>query len=151
MRESHNPFVLNLSIRRNKRAMALLNERLASTQSLGGQIWPQIWNQWPRLPTYPCAYCLWFGPFLTALEATRASKQPRRSNLVSVTSISYVTNVYHCHISLVHKIFPGGKMTLSPNSSSSDWNLGAIDFAVAIAPLVINCIHFIRQTPFNFS
>ena len=31
-------------------------------QSLGGQIWPQIWNQWPQLPTYPCAYCLYW-PF----------------------------------------------------------------------------------------
>ena len=31
--------------------------------SLGGQIWPQIWNQWPQLPTYPCAYCLYcMGP-----------------------------------------------------------------------------------------
>ena len=27
--------------------------------SLGGLIWPQIWNQWPRLPTYACAYCLY--------------------------------------------------------------------------------------------
>ena len=27
--------------------------------SLRGQVWPQIWNQWPQLPTYPCAYCLY--------------------------------------------------------------------------------------------
>ena len=32
--------------------------------SLGGKIWPQIWNQWPQVPTYPCAYCLYgVGPF----------------------------------------------------------------------------------------
>ena len=28
--------------------------------SLRGQIWPQIWNQWPQLPTDPCAYC-WYS------------------------------------------------------------------------------------------
>ena len=29
---------------------------LMPQNSLRGQIWPQFWNQWPRLPTYPCAY-----------------------------------------------------------------------------------------------
>ena len=41
---------------------------LRPPNSLWGQIWPQIWNQWPQLPTYPCAYCLYvlspfWGPF----------------------------------------------------------------------------------------
>ena len=37
--------------------------------SLGGQISPQIWNQRPQLPTYPCAYCLYgMGPFLQHLR-----------------------------------------------------------------------------------
>ena len=33
---------------------------LQPPNSLGGQIWPQIWNQWAQLPTYSCAYC-WYG------------------------------------------------------------------------------------------
>ena len=111
---------------------------LQPSNSLRGQIWPHIWNQWPPLPTYLCAYCLYgvdpFGslwghyslqtasevksdlrfeisdpiyllfhvhiaymvwPLLAASEATTASKQPQRSNLIpdfkSVTSITYVT------------------------------------------------------------
>ena len=42
----------------NKRAM---DER-SGFRVYGGQIWPQIFNQWPQLPTYPCAYCL-YCPF----------------------------------------------------------------------------------------
>ena len=37
---------------------------LQPPNSLVGQFWPQIWNQWPQLPTYPCAYCLYgTGPY----------------------------------------------------------------------------------------
>ena len=37
---------------------------LQPLNSLGGQIWPQIWNKWPQFPTYPCTYCLYgMGPF----------------------------------------------------------------------------------------
>ena len=32
---------------------------LQSPNSLRGQIWLQIWNQWPQLPTYPYAFCLY--------------------------------------------------------------------------------------------
>ena len=36
---------------------------LQPPNSLGGQIWPHIWNQRPQLPTYPCEYCLYgMGP-----------------------------------------------------------------------------------------
>ena len=43
--------------------------------SLGGQIWHQIWNQWPQLPTYPCAYCLYvFDPFWGLFGGLRGHK-----------------------------------------------------------------------------
>ena len=47
--------------------------------SLGGQIWPQIWNQWPQLPTYPCAYCLYgMGPF----DSLRGHHSPQTASEV---------------------------------------------------------------------
>ena len=49
----------------------------------------------PQLPTYPCAYCLYSMDLLAASEATKAGKQPQRSNLTSdlksVTSITYIS------------------------------------------------------------
>ena len=39
-------------------------KRAASAHSLGGQIWPQVWHQWPQLSTYPCPYCMYgMDPF----------------------------------------------------------------------------------------
>ena len=43
--------------------------------SLGGQFWPQIWNQQPQLPWFVCVYCpfsgLWgHGGLQMALEVT---------------------------------------------------------------------------------
>ena len=68
--------------------------------SLRGQIWPQIWNQWPPLPIYPCAYayCLYdLGLFLTASHATTASKQPQRSNMTSDwRSVIWITDISKC-------------------------------------------------------
>ena len=58
---------------------------------------------------------LWI--LLTASKATESSKQPWRSHM---TSISYVTKVYHCCILLVNKIFPGGKMTQTSTSFPYD-------------------------------
>ena len=71
-----------------------IDERLLS---LRGSIWPQIWHQWPKLPTYPChVYIVYTAPF-GGSEATTASNQPQRSNLTSdlksVTSIRYFIKV----------------------------------------------------------
>ena len=94
--------------------------------------------------TYMSMCILFIWSLMEASEATTASKQPQRSvRLSQESSLTYVNMFQDMQvatmspISLVHKIFPGGKMTLTTASSSSDWNLGAIDFAVATAPLVI--------------
>ena len=67
---------------------------LQPPNSLGGQVWPNIWNQWPQLPTYPHAYRLYDMDPFSSLEVTTASKQPRRSSVTSyfksVTSITHV-------------------------------------------------------------
>ena len=52
--------------------------------SLGGQIWPQIWNQWPWLPIYPCAYCLYW-----TLWQPRRLLQPLRLSKGSVQYKQY--------------------------------------------------------------
>ena len=65
---------------------------LQSQNSLGGQIWPLIWNQWPQIPTYPCAYYL-YG--IDNVDSHGGHfKQPQMldltSDLKSVTSITYI-------------------------------------------------------------
>ena len=60
--------------------------------SLRGHIWPQIWNQWPQVPTYPYAYA-YFGPILTAFwwpQATTSSKRPQSSNVTSDLEFDWV-------------------------------------------------------------
>ena len=68
--------------------------------SLRGQIWPQIWNQWPQLPTYPCAYCLYGIVPFGSLWGHHSLKQPRRSNLTSnlrsATSVTYMSKCILC-------------------------------------------------------
>ena len=88
---------------------------------------------------------IWFGALLDrpsgSLWGHCSLQTASEVTMVSVTSISYVIKVYCCCISVIHQIFPGGKMTLTSSTSSpSDWNWGPIDFAVAIAPLVITWI-----------
>ena len=79
--------------------------------SLWGQIWPQIWNEWPQLPTYPWACYLYGISPLAVSEVTTASKQPRRSNLsVQVklaTPIYYMTKFKGTFISQISLMSPG--------------------------------------------
>ena len=51
---------------------------LQPPNSLRFLIWPQIWNQWPQLPTYPCAYC-WYGmgPFWQPLRPLQSPNSLR--------------------------------------------------------------------------
>ena len=67
-----------------------------------------------------CILLIWYLPVLAASEATTASKQPQRSvRLSQESSLTYVNMFQDTQvatmspISLVHKIFPGGKMTLT--------------------------------------
>ena len=57
------------------------------------QIWPQIWNQWPHLPTYPCAYWLYdmgsFGSLRGHHSLKTASEVKHDLNLNSGTQITY--------------------------------------------------------------
>ena len=70
---------------------------------------------------------LFIWSIMEASEATTASKQPQRSvRLSQESSLTYVTMFQDTQvammspISLVHKIFLGGKMTLLTISPSSD-------------------------------
>ena len=48
---------------RNRHVMLCdLNYRNLSLKMASEVIWPQIWNQQPWLPWYPCAYCLQWPP-----------------------------------------------------------------------------------------
>ena len=64
---------------------------LQSPNSLGGPIWPHIWNQKPQSPTWiwPCAYWFYGMGLLAASEATTASKQPGRLNWTSFLKWQY--------------------------------------------------------------
>jgi len=54
----------------------------ASIDRLWGQIYSQIWNQWPQLPTYQCAYCLnGLGLFGGLKSHNRLQNWPQICNL----------------------------------------------------------------------
>ena len=61
-----------------------------------GQIWPQIWNQCPQLPSYTCA-CYPFIPRFYISEAIAAFKWPLRSNMTSdLKSVTSITLISMC-------------------------------------------------------
>ena len=90
----------------NKKAMALLNERpqLRVLEDKYGLIFKISDVDYLAIHVHiACMVWILFpaSEATTACEATLASQQPQRSNLMSVTSISYVTRGYSCVRSLV--------------------------------------------------
>ena len=98
---------------RNKRAMALYtcvdkgNESapgflqpwrsLQLPNSLGGQFWPQISNQWPWLPTYLCAYCLHgMDPFgsLRGHYSLQTASEVKSDLIFQISDLNYIC----CHV-----------------------------------------------------
>ena len=93
---------------------------LQPLNSLGDQLWPQILNQWPKLPTSPCAYCILYMVWAlsAASEATTTSKQPQRSNLTSdLKSVTPITYISMCILLIWYGTFWQPPRSLQPPSS----------------------------------
>ena len=72
--------------------------------SLRGQIWPQIWNQWPQLPTYPCAYCLYgMDPFdsLGGHYGLQTASEVRSDLRFEISDLNYL----HIHVHIAYMVW----------------------------------------------
>ena len=74
---------------------------LRPPNSLRDQIWPQIWNQWPQLPTYPCAYCLYgMDPFdsLGGHYGLQTASEVRSDLRFEISDLNYL----HIHVHIAY-------------------------------------------------
>ena len=88
---------------------------LQPPNSLGGQILPHILNQWPQLPTYPCAYYLYgMGTFgrLRGHYSLQTASEDKFDLRFEISDPNYL--LIHVHIvSMVWALLAASEVTSS--------------------------------------